>query len=263
MVDDVNNGNEGDTAPRRQYDRQERGSDAPISGRCGAKIPRTNPPRYCTMFPARDRARCRFHGGASPRGPRSGGWRNGRYSQAMPERLLERYERAEADPELLSTRAEAALLEAHLAELIGKLDRGGSSWDWAQVTGAFAALDAAIRAMEPPAILAAMAAMKAVIEAGQAEAALWAEIRRVIREKTRVASAEWKRLVDLRQLLTVDRATAMGMALIDIVLRHVTDLNARASIASEMAEVLNRAPAQLSSGPADLMGPDARIVEAE
>lgn len=41
-----------------------RGSPEPIPGRCGAKLPHTDPTRYCTLWPVTGRVRCKRHGGS-------------------------------------------------------------------------------------------------------------------------------------------------------------------------------------------------------
>lgn len=46
--------------------RGERGSAEPVEGKCGAKFPRSDPPRYCTAPPSTGQKKCRRHGAATP-----------------------------------------------------------------------------------------------------------------------------------------------------------------------------------------------------
>lgn len=48
--------------------------------------------------------------------------KSGKFSDAVPERYLDDYERALADPNLLSLRDEIALLDARIIELLKRVD---------------------------------------------------------------------------------------------------------------------------------------------
>ena len=56
-------------------DPEKKGSVEPMEGRCGGKISKSDPTRYCTQFPIPGsgttpgaKPRCKFHGGMSVRG---------------------------------------------------------------------------------------------------------------------------------------------------------------------------------------------------
>ena len=99
--------------------------DTPHGSRhvCGATT-RSGAP--CRRAPVPGRQRCKLHGGASPRGVASASWRHGRYSQAVPQRLRERFDASITDPDLLSHRRDLALLDLRLDELLGRIDSGKS-----------------------------------------------------------------------------------------------------------------------------------------
>jgi hypothetical protein len=73
---------------------------------------------------------CRFHGGATPRGVASANFKHGRYSKAIPDRLVGMYEKALSDEDLIALRDEIALIDARLSELLATVDDAvsGSSW---------------------------------------------------------------------------------------------------------------------------------------
>ena len=73
---------------------------------------------------------CHYHGGKSLRGIAHPGYKHGRYSKDLPMRMVARYSKALADPELLNLSAEIAIAEARIAELLGKVDAGEAGGLW-------------------------------------------------------------------------------------------------------------------------------------
>src|SRR5690348_3207376 len=95
---------------------RETGSPEPMAGRCGAKIRRSDPPRYCRNPPTPGRTRCLFHGGApfSGRPPFSP---SHEYVGAAATRVRAHYEQILKEPELLSLRREIAWNRAYFREI--------------------------------------------------------------------------------------------------------------------------------------------------
>ena len=114
------------------FDRQLRGTPEPAPGRCGAKIPKTDPARYCSARPAKGRNRCKRHGGASPIGPASPAWRHGRASKMFTSSpvMREAYLAALEEGDLTTCREEIAAGSALYEEMVERVDKGGSAADW-------------------------------------------------------------------------------------------------------------------------------------
>jgi hypothetical protein len=93
---------------------------------CGAKNRRGDP---CQKSPLAGRTRCANHGGKSLRGPDSPNWKTGRYSRALPEKLLSRFEASMTDPDLLALAREISLLDTLLEELVTDATDWGSIAD--------------------------------------------------------------------------------------------------------------------------------------
>lgn len=104
-----------------QREQPERSPDEPVvEGRCGAKRKRGGRCRAHAM----PNGRCQHHGGMSPApGPTHPNYRHGRYSKlAIKPELAEKIDAAESDPELLSLRADVALVEVKIGELLERFD---------------------------------------------------------------------------------------------------------------------------------------------
>lgn len=91
-----------------------RGSEMPLPGRCGAKLRKSNPPRYCRAWPMKGKKRCRRCGGKTPSGIASPHYRHGRYSTHLPKKLLDLYQEQLDDPNLLSSLDDISLVIARM-----------------------------------------------------------------------------------------------------------------------------------------------------
>src|SRR5437660_2027536 len=95
--------------------------------RCKAKSQRTG--EQCKQLAMVGMEVCRFHGGATPCGPRLPQFKHGRYSKAIPKELRQAYQRAEADAELLSLKADVAWMEARQQQLFEAMsDAAAPPW---------------------------------------------------------------------------------------------------------------------------------------
>ena len=178
---------------------------------------------------------CYIHGGKTPVGPALPHYQNGRYSRYLPERMLDRYHEAEQDSELLALRAEVALIDSRLLDVLQRVDTGESSRIWGQLRDAVANLDAAQLIGDDAGIRFAVAGIKNLINAGAADWAAWSDVRSLVQERKALVESERKRLVEAQQLIQVDQAMSLLALLVDAVrevaddrtLRHVVSAYAR------------------------------------
>lgn len=154
---------------------------AAVAKQCGA---RTRSGRPCPTPPVVGRQRCRMHGGATPRGIASPHFKTGRYSRDLPTRLAARYAAALRDPKLLELRAEIALMDTRISDLLSQLE-------------------------DEPDI--------------EHDDAIWRAVGGSIDQRRRLVLSESKRLKEMRQVLTVEQATAFVHALLAAVREHVQD----------------------------------------
>jgi hypothetical protein len=192
---------------------------------CGAK--RRNGERCRGR--AMSNGRCRLHGGTSLGGIASPSLRTGRYSKYLPARLQERYQRAQADPDLLALRDEVALLDARLADVLSRADVGESAALWDRLHDAWTAFQGGDAT--------ALAQVGRLIEGGIADWSAWREIARLIDQRRQLVESERKRLVELQQVLTAEQALVLLAAVTDAVRRHVHDRPTLAAISGELVRL--------------------------
>jgi len=177
-----------------------------------------------------------MHGGKSPIGADQPRFRTGRYSKHLPSRLAARYGEALSDPELLSTRAEIAVVEARVAELLERLTTGESGAAWRAAASALVLVEKVLADGGDPGP--ALAELRTIIAAGVGEAATWRELYAVLDQRTRLAESERRRLVEAHQVITVERALLLVSALSEVVRRNVEDRAVRNRIASELQRLV-------------------------
>jgi hypothetical protein len=209
---------------------------------CGAKT-RSGSPCSARAMP---NGRCRMHGGTSLAGVASPTLTTGRYSKYLPERLLERYQDAAQDADLLAMRQELALLDARLADVLQRVDTGESGALWKNVQDAFRDFE---RERNSEREFVAWKRLASTIQDGMADYAAWQEVGRLIDQRQRLAESERKRLVDMRQMITAERAMVLLAAITDTIRRHVSDRSTLAAISADLARL-----AAVESGPAPLAG---------
>jgi hypothetical protein len=73
---------------------------------------------------------CVIHGGRSKAGINAPNFKHGRYSKAMPAGLLEKYQDAQNDEQLLDQRASIQVIDAMIATILPNIDSGDNGKAW-------------------------------------------------------------------------------------------------------------------------------------
>lgn len=211
---------------------------------CGEK-------RACRRKVSREGERCRNHGGASLKGIASPTIKHGRYSKYLPDALADRYREARSDPELLSLRDDVALVDTRLTELVQKLDTGENRDLWSALQATYQTLTRARAEGKTRDMAQALIAMGGLIESGAEQGVLWDEIGRVLEQRRKLVESEHKRLVEMRQMITVERAMILVTALVNAVAKRVSDRTTINAIAADFREIVGEGdslPARAGGG---------------
>ena len=198
---------------------------------CGAKTRSSGKPCRVAAMP---NGKCYHHGGASLAGIAAPSFKHGRHSRYLPTRLLERYQEAERDPELLVLRADIALLDARIADVLGRVDKGESSQLWKSVKDTYKVYRKARTAGDVDAEAAAWEELGALIERGHMDYLAWADVLGLLDQRRRFVESERARLKEMQQTMTAEQAMILLAAVADTVRRYVTDRTALAGISSEL-----------------------------
>ena len=164
-----------------------------------------------------------MHGGASLAGPASPSFQHGKYSKYLPHRMLARYHEAEADEDLLALRADIALIDTRLVDLLQRVDDGESGQLWRALHRAYATVEAARRGGDVAALHVALDGLSGLIERGYADQGAWSEVMGLIERRRKLVESERKRQIEAQQMIAVADAMALMGILIQSVKEHVTD----------------------------------------
>lgn len=197
---------------------------------------------------------CYHHGGRSLSGVASPSYKHGRYSRVLPARLLDRYQEAAQDPELLALREDVALLDTRLADLLKRVDSGETGRAWRAARDGLAQVNRGIARNDPDELKDGLAVLREAIGQGVSDYAAWNEVAAVLEQRRRLVESERKRLVEMQAMLSAEQAMLLLTAVLDAVRRHVSDRGALAAIATELAAIAARgggAPARSDTDDAD------------
>jgi hypothetical protein len=196
---------------------------------CGAK----KRDGSCCKQPAMANGRCRLHGGKTPGGIASPQIRHGRYSKHLPVRLKEQFEQAVGDGELLALREDIALLDSRLNDVLASASNGEAGELWNSLKEARRAYVSASGKDAEEKRRDAISTILWLIDEGYQEWQSWKDIRFMLQERRQLVESERKRLVDMQQMITAERANVMFLRIQDIIRTHVRDSDTLQSIAEE------------------------------
>lgn len=205
---------------------------------CGAK---TRSGELCKNPPVSGAKRCRMHGGKSLAGIASPSLKTGRYSKYLPDRLMERYQSALTDGDLLAMSEEIALVDARLADLLARVDTGESGAAWSGIAEAAGEIRKAMRTGDNIKTYAALMELELLVEQGAGDYAAWGELQSLIQQRRALVESERKRLVEMQQTMTVNQAMTLVTALLESVRTHVTDRDALSAISTDISLLLSAA----------------------
>lgn len=204
-----------------------------MSDRCGAKTRSGSP---CRKPKVPGRPRCRLHGGLSlAAGPTHPRWKHGRYSVVgVPENLAAQVQRAAEDPDLLSLREEIALVQATIVDLITRPGVSPSEY-----LRGVRRLAAQVRSEGGTKASTVLDLVSLIEQAGQA-VDLYDEIAELAVKKSRLVDSESKRLEQLGQQISAERAYLMIRETLLALREEVKDGHVLARVGSRLASILGR-----------------------
>lgn len=181
-------------------------------------------PIPCTATIVMSNGRCHKHGGKSLGGPAHPNFKSGKYSKvALPPNMLEAYEEARMDPELLSMREEIAMLDMRLIDLFNRYEMSGGAETWNRVKRAYKKLRKGLTYGEIDMQMDAIMEMERIFEGERPDHELWAEIMTTMEMRRRVGESERKRLVDMNQMWTNDQMMVTFAQMVDALREFITD----------------------------------------
>ena len=214
-------------------------SKQPNLDKCGAKLRKSHPPRYCERSPMPN-GRCHLHGGKSLKGPASGTYQGKGFSKYFPNKKLGQiFARSFEDPELMRSRKDLAIVETRLVELIQSLNSAQSGTLWKRLRKKYREL----RRSRPNSakFTKAINEIGELIECGSSNDVIWKEIGQQVELRRRLLDSETKRSLATDRVLTSEQVQMLTEAMSRVILTHVKDRQTLQKITEGWAELMPRA----------------------
>lgn len=192
---------------------------------------------------------CYHHGGKAAianKGARSHFWKDGRYSDSVQGKLLERYQSGQHDTNMMDMRDELTLVRAMTQEALERVDAGHDVRLWGQAAQYLIDMKIATQNRNGDKAREALIRLEDVVAKGNDAAAAHRDARALIQEQVKIVDREQKRLTAMQQLLTVEEASALVSAVILAVTRRVADREVLQQIRDEIELLMGRTTKALS-----------------
>jgi len=179
-----------------------------------------------------------MHGGKTPRGIASANFKTGRYSKDLPTRMASRYREAQEDSDLLVLRDDIALVDTRITDLLSRVDTGEAGVLWKTLKKAYDDYRAATIKKDALAMADALQTIEASIKQGNADYVTWSEVIDLVDRRRRLVESERKRLVEMQQTITTERAMALLGAVVDTIRKHVADRDTLVAISNDIGKLV-------------------------
>lgn len=163
---------------------------------------------------------------------------HGRYSKYLPARLAARYQEAQADTELLALREEISLIDSRLSDLLKRVDTNEAGHWWKELQRVYKEYREAEGKADLPAMRAALYQWGDIVRLGTSDYAAWNEVYNVLEQRRKLVESERKRLVEMQQMITSERAMLLISALVGVVRDHVTDPIILKAISADVGKLI-------------------------
>ena len=134
-------------------------------------------------------------------------------------------------------RGDIALVDSRLSELLEHIETGEAVSAWVSLQETYAQFVLARQEGNGQADE-LVTELGNLIERGASEQVVWREIGETIDRRKRLVESERKRLVEMNQMITSERAMILLSAVVSIIKRNVDDRKVLASISAEIGKLL-------------------------
>jgi len=189
--------------------------------KCQGKSRTTGLP--CGNYAAPGSTYCKFHGGHARKGIMNPAYKDGKYSKFLPKRLQARYLEAFHDEKLLENRESLALMDTRLQDVLKRVDTGEAGKIWSTLRQTYKDLRQAMRVQDAALTSTKLQELDDLIGRGLADYAAWGEVYKILELRRGFAESERKRLVEMNQMITAERAMLLVSAIVQAIKKYVLD----------------------------------------
>ena len=205
----------------------------PLKGacRCQGIVKKTG--EQCRKYAIAGTKFCRSHTRGKPfaKGPLNPAFKHGRFSTHLPTRMLENYEEAASDPELLELKSAIALTQARIVDLIRRADTGESGHAWDQLAKL---KEQFLKAQDTDTQHRVLGELLDSIDKSKGDFHTWREVFDLVEKQRRLTDSEAKRIERMGQYITYEQGVVLITRLLTVIRKHVKDQSVLNAIADEV-----------------------------
>lgn len=181
---------------------------------------------------------CHIHGGKTPRGLSSPNFKTGKYSKYLPQGLLDAYNDAQADKELLSIRGDVELLDVLIRSKLVNLDTGESAAHWDALLKQIVKARRAYKSEDYGGLEEQLDEMEALADKRRLHYATEQEITAQLEQRRKMVETENKIILSKENAITNEQAMLLVSALLASVKANVTDATALNRIQADFIQYI-------------------------
>lgn len=165
----------------------------------------------------------------------------------IPNNVQDTFAMALADPDRLSQNAELALVTARIDDLLLALDSNNSIKDLTALVNANSQMKKAWAMGDTVRLQEAMYDVDQIIEGIEKDDSSWKEVIRLIEVRRKLVDNERKYMVQLGQLVPLQDVIHIMQEIANVIVRYVTDDDAKRQILTQMEMLLLPSKASANS----------------
>lgn len=179
-----------------------------------------------------------MHGGKTPKGIASSNFITGKYSKYLPVGLLEAYEDAQTDENLLSVRGDIQLLDVLIRSKLPNLDTAESAEAWEFIAKSIIKARKAYKNSDIGGLEEQLDEMEALVDKRRLHYATEKEITSQLEQRRKLVETEQKIALQDRRAIPVEQAMALMSAVLESVKRNVNDPTALTAIQADFIQFI-------------------------
>ena len=227
-----------DRKRKKKQAMKRRGSAKPLEGKCGAQLVGSRPPRYCIQDKLYPNGRCHKHGGPSLKGVESATFKHGKYSKYCNTKFRDVLDQFLDADDYLEQRAEIELLDARIAELLGRVGNGETEAAWKQVLKDIAEFKKLWEdGTKIDDLKVAAKSLFLTAEAVRTDYSDWRALQSTIEQRRRLIESERKRQIETGFMLTQDAVARFYDACLRAVTDNVSDRKVLSAIQAQLSSL--------------------------
>lgn len=184
---------------------------------------------------------CKVHGGMSHkfRGAAHPRFKDGKYAKYMPKRLLDAYDQAREDPDILSLNEDIALTIARVSDVLQRVDAKETGEMWDDLSKTAKELKAARRSGDVELVEMLLENMLNLIAKGKGDRDNWREIGDLQERRRKLTESQLKLQVAKQDYISRQQAVAFVGSIMDVIKLHVSDSLTKRRIIGGIQQIMN------------------------